>query len=93
MSALDDAAAAVIDDGLWLVYGLLANREHDHDLRFIEKSEKPQAVADAHPEFAAVMAFPEATACQLTAGAVLAHSPALLLFGARWQNAAERAGR
>jgi hypothetical protein len=79
----------------WIVYGLLANRQDDHDLRFIGTSEHPQQLADAHPEFEACMAFPQETADQVVPGTKLVDGVAAVvqvgLFGARWPNAAERA--
>lgn len=79
----------------WLVYGLLANRETDHDLRFIERSDHPQRVATAHADtYEACMAFPEDTADQLQPGDRLEIAPVASLLGhgrARWPNAAQRA--
>lgn len=81
----------------WLVYGLLANRESDHDLRFIERSDHPQSVADEHREtYDAVMAFPEDTADKVEPGGRLEIAPVAALLGcgrASWPNAAQRAGR
>lgn len=80
----------------WIVYGLLANRADDHDLRLIGRTDTPQALADAHPEYEACMAFPEQAACQLTPGSKIVDGmSALALIGlgqGRFPNAAERAG-
>lgn len=79
---------------VWLLYGLLANREDDHDLRFVCRSEKPQQDADAHREtYEAFMAFPETTADQVEPGGRLVIAPVVADFvlPCRWPNAAELA--
>lgn len=85
------------DSQCWIVYGLLENRDTDHDLRFIGISERPQEIADAHPEYEACMAFPEGAADQLTPGMKMltgiSAATEMWMVGGRWPNAAERAGR
>lgn len=54
------AKSLLSQSATWIVYGLLENRDDDHDLRFIGVSERPQEIADAHPEYEACMAFPAA---------------------------------
>jgi hypothetical protein len=80
---------------MWLIYGLLENRENDHDLRFICETDKPQIVADeqAAEGFEAFMAFPKTTACQLEPGSRFEIAPVAALLGmpCRFANAAERA--
>lgn len=80
----------------WLVYGLLANRDTDHDLRFIAPSDHPLDIVDQHQDtYEAFMAFPQDTADQLEPGTRTAIAPVAAAFGlrARWSNAAEKAGR
>lgn len=49
-------------DGRYLLYGLLDNRESDHDLRFIGCTDDvPEAVAELGDQYPAYLGLPRAT--------------------------------